>query len=339
MARRYNQVVRHVDDPVWHHAVRPGLDLQLLTMDPVAFPAPYPVRTDGWGFRSAREVHVPKPAGETRVLVLGDSFTEGYAWEDTVAARLQEALGPPDAWLVVNAGCSSYSPLLHRLRLERQLLPEFEPDAVIVNVDLTDVFDDFWRYRPACRFDERGTPIGVGAPLGSVRRLKDWIKANSYLARVLATLRASARPSGEGGDRSVPVAENVYAYHSTLPVDGETWRTEVGFLLANLEAIAGLCRDRGVRLAITTYPHREQLEPDASGRLWHREVERRIEDLCGRQGVAYWSAFEPVAEAFRRGERVYWEGDMHFTPIGQRVWADAFAAFASSWLRRGGGGR
>jgi hypothetical protein len=52
-----------------------------------------PVRTNAYGFRGP-EWAVPKPPGTFRVMVLGDSLSFGnlVAYEDTFAARLQDAL-------------------------------------------------------------------------------------------------------------------------------------------------------------------------------------------------------------------------------------------------------
>ena len=54
-----------------------------------------------------------------RIFVLGDSFTEGYYLEDTVASRIEAKLesetGKND-FEVFNVGTDSYSPLLEYLR-------------------------------------------------------------------------------------------------------------------------------------------------------------------------------------------------------------------------------
>jgi hypothetical protein len=69
------------------------------------------------------------------------------------------------------------------------------------------------------------------------------------------------------------------------------------------------------------YPHRQQLEADPGKKLWHREFEYRVEQLCRQSGVNFFSAFDGIANAYRANPSLYWKAEMHFTPAGQRVLA------------------
>src|SRR5262249_61615194 len=105
--------------------------------------APY-----GTSWRGPREREFPgaSPAGTKRILVLGDSFTEGVGVSaaETFTAQLQSLLDGAglDRWRIINAGVASYSPLLEYLYLKTQGLA-LEPDVVLLNLDLSDVYDDF----------------------------------------------------------------------------------------------------------------------------------------------------------------------------------------------------
>jgi hypothetical protein len=46
-----------------------------------------------------------------------------------------------------------------------------------------------------------------------------------------------------------------------------------------------------------------------------------VEALCHQEGAGFYSAFDAIAQAFRAGQPVYLEGDMHFSPHGQAVWS------------------
>jgi hypothetical protein len=236
---------------------------------------------------------------------------------------------------VINAGCTTYSPMLMYLRLKHQLL-ELQPDYLIGNVDLTDVFDDYWRYRPISRFADDGEPLAVPAPPNTstrVSRTKDWIRDQSYFLRVVSSIRGKLRGYNETfvdrttADLPRPTAENIFVYHSTLPVDSERWKTEVAFCLSNISRIAALCNQERIPLAITMYPHRPQIEPDPGTGLWNREFEQRVKALCDAANVEFYSAFDGIAEACKRGEPIYREGDIHFTPAGQRLWGSLLADF------------
>jgi lysophospholipase L1-like esterase len=118
-----------------------------------------------------------------------------------------------------------------------------------------------------------------------------------------------------------------FDHHWKLPPDSAAWQTEVGFCLAHIRRTVWLCRDRGIRLFLTTYPHRQHFKADPGGRLWHREFERRLEALASEEGVPFFSAFDGIRAAVERGEPIYWDTDMHFTPVGQRLWSGLVADF------------
>jgi hypothetical protein len=78
----------------------------------------------------------PKGAGERRVLMLGDSlvYGQGVADEDTLPARLEQALGQLDGarrWSVVNSGHRSYD-TPQELGLLEELGARIAPDVVVL---------------------------------------------------------------------------------------------------------------------------------------------------------------------------------------------------------------
>lgn len=93
----------------------------------------FPYRTNAHGLRDRDRS--AKPPGTTRVLVMGDSYTWGYAVAEEeafpqVAERLLEARGRPDVE-VVNGGIPDYNSRQERQFLA-QLMPIYQPDAVFL---------------------------------------------------------------------------------------------------------------------------------------------------------------------------------------------------------------
>jgi lysophospholipase L1-like esterase len=93
----------------------------------------FPYRTNAHGLRDRDRP--PKPPGVKRVLVIGDSYTWGYAVAEEeaypqVAERMLAAAGRADIE-VVNGGIPDYNSRQERALLE-QLLPVYEPDAVFL---------------------------------------------------------------------------------------------------------------------------------------------------------------------------------------------------------------
>jgi lysophospholipase L1-like esterase len=330
----FNIMARHfalptaTDHPVWNHWAPPGISVRLAADDL----EPYEFFTNSIGCRDPREPATPKPDGLKRILVMGDSFTEGYRYEETIAPRLEKQLSEAfesSKFEVINCGCTTYSPILHYLRLKHQLLA-LQPDYIILNIDLTDIYDDYWRYRPKYKVGADGEPLSSGSAPSSGwgRRVKDLAKESSYLFRLISGIRGKALSQAEAGaslaasDIPPPLPEHVFAYHWSIPVESEEWNTHVRFCLGNILRVVELCNRQAVQIAITMYPHRQQIKPDEGGVLWHREFERRVEQLCREQGVSFFSAYDGLSRAFNEGQPIYREKDIHFTNLGHRLWAD-----------------
>ncbi|AMY07946.1 GDSL-like Lipase/Acylhydrolase [Luteitalea pratensis] len=99
----------------------------------------FPYRTNAHGLRDRDRSG--KKLGTKRVLVIGDSYTWGYAVAEEeaypqVAERLLKERGHPDIE-VINGGVPDYNSRQERQLLER-LLPVYEPDAVVLSYVMND---------------------------------------------------------------------------------------------------------------------------------------------------------------------------------------------------------
>ena len=102
------------------------------------------VVTNSLGFRD-RRLPGPKPPGTMRVVVLGDSFTQGYGVdeEDAYPRRLERLLDerqPARRHEVINLGVPGACPLDYDAHLEEVGLA-YEPDVVVVGFMANDVSD------------------------------------------------------------------------------------------------------------------------------------------------------------------------------------------------------
>ena len=98
----------------------------------------YVFETNSQGLRSP-ELPLEKPLGERRLLVLGDSFTEGWGVETeaTFCARLDQRLSRSQT-RVINGGLAGTSPIQYS-RLLSKLGIRYEPDLVLVCLYANDV--------------------------------------------------------------------------------------------------------------------------------------------------------------------------------------------------------
>ncbi len=110
----------------------------------------YDFRTNGQGLRYA-DIPLEKPTGERRVLVLGDSFTEGVGVEagETFSAHLERAFSQQGQGTVrfINGGLAGQGPVQY-WRLLYRLGLDYRPDAVLICYyanDLVGIADDFVR--------------------------------------------------------------------------------------------------------------------------------------------------------------------------------------------------
>ena len=96
-----------------------------------------------------------------RIFFLGNSFMEGYDDQNTlpyhVAKYFKNELNT--CIKAFNGGAGSYSPAIF-VPQARKLLPLLRPDYIVVDVDETDLFDDFVHYRELIVRDERGQNLG-----------------------------------------------------------------------------------------------------------------------------------------------------------------------------------
>ena len=107
----------------------------------------YEFFTNSLGFRDERIREVPLADARPRILVLGDSFTEGkLGWRDSYVGKIAEHFPQYD---FLNGGVASYSPSNY-LNVTRMVLAAgVDIDEVIVFIDISDVQDEATFYRDA----------------------------------------------------------------------------------------------------------------------------------------------------------------------------------------------
>jgi len=128
------------EDQLLHHSLIPGSNCRSKTKEwDINF------SVNSLGLRDY-EYSLKKPESVFRILMLGDSFTEGYGveLEETFSKLLEKKLNidKKKKFEVINAGVTGYSPLLEYQYLEKKGL-QFQPDLVILNFSMTDFYDDF----------------------------------------------------------------------------------------------------------------------------------------------------------------------------------------------------
>jgi hypothetical protein len=284
----------------------------------------YRVFTNSLGFidRSPREV--PLTSNNRRILLLGDSFTEGVGveFDDTFAGVLASRLAPQGVE-VLNAAVTSYSPKLYYLKT-RYLLRNvgLKFDELIVFIDISDIQDEILHdeFEPADDFGFSRYYL--------VNRIDSFLRQHSlswYFARSrLGRAAPAAKRPAAGVDMDSFVA-NWDRDRGRWTVDETIYRLwgEKGLELAgyHMELLARLCAENHIRLTIAVYPWPIQIQAgeldSIQARFWRR--------FCEERGIGFLDLF-PAFIDNALPERVvadyFIPGDNHWNAAGHRLVAD-----------------
>ena len=316
------------------------------------FPKPYTHVYNRQGWLERYDVAREKPPESFRIFYVGDSFTEGtLPMEESVPSRVEDSLNSVAMHTgkkieIINTGTSSYSPILYYILIRRRIL-EYQPDLIVVNIDMTDDYDD-WKYAWTAEYDAAGNPIA--APLRDIsstfidtengaRRLTLRDRCMFFLARysytfnlIMALRRQPVTESARTASQP-DSADFLYRRFAWCQYDWDTLtRTNVHKTLDYIRRIAGLCRSHSVKLMITSVPHYWQYagKKDGSGLpKWSIKPHETIRDLAHDCGVPYldsYAALKPFISGTPQ-QRYYYNDDMHFNPRGYALWARCHIAF------------
>ena len=274
------------------------------------------------------------------VLFLGDSFMEGYDDENTlpyhVAKYFKKELGV--CLKTHNAGYTSYSPAIF-VPQAKKLLPIVRPDYIVVDVDETDLYDDFARYRKLIVRNGRGQNVGVKtSPIGhecSVG-LMEAREHPLYLMRFVAKAWVSLvhMPAVIKKYRSDELV--LFSYSQDHGADLEQKYSEaLSSFRQNLQELADVLKDYagdGSRVLFIFHPHLQHLKPDAEGRVWNDLVSSTVQKMCIANNFLFFNATATLKQRFgSHPENFYWrQGDMHFSFKGLKEYSAAVAAFMAS---------
>lgn len=164
--------------PYFHHSLLP-LRQQTTAWGPIS----YEVRTNSLGFRDFQTREVSLQSKKYRILLMGDSHTEGVgvAYKNSFAGILQQRLSGKGIE-VLNAAAVSYSPKLYYLKT-RYLLEEIgmDIDELYVFLDISDVQNEY-AY-------ESFLPYEFNAYLRLRFSLKRWFREHSFIYYSIRKIR------------------------------------------------------------------------------------------------------------------------------------------------------
>ncbi len=250
-----------------------------------------------------------KPAGEYRIVGLGDSFTEGNGadQDSTWLKSLERQLNADDGGAIVrtlNGGKAGSDPFFEYMLLERRLL-DWQPDLVIVAVNNSDLEDVRIR--------------------GGTERF---------------------RPDGTVAYRPAPAWEPLYGLshvvravvHGPLDYDWGLLRSHeraaavvrsTDLLLEGLITFEKLSRERGFALVVVLHP----LQWDLEGESWPLEpLALRLRSETDIRVVNLYEYYKgPDGIPPDRVSDYYWPIDLHHNTRGYDLFARGLAEALARW--------
>jgi lysophospholipase L1-like esterase len=266
---------------------------------------------DRWGMRRrAEDTEQAKPAGTTRILLLGDSFAFGVGVrdEDTFARRIEARLAATAGRRVevLNAGVQGYNTHDEVVYLEKEWLA-FEPDIVLVVFYLNDAYDD-------SAILNNGEALGIyyeqPGGLLKVSRLWDLIQHKFQQRRTSKAIEQFYH-------------QRYFAEASEFLENPGSTRVDWTACKQALAHAADLSRQRGFKLGVVIFPELYHLD----ARHPFADVYALVERSCADLGIPTLNLFKTTFRG--RDPRELWvhPTDHHPNEIAHRVAADAIAVF------------
>jgi lysophospholipase L1-like esterase len=314
-------------DPATGHRLKPGASTRYSTAEFSTTIAinPQGVRDD--------EPIGPKPAGERRIVILGDSIVFAVQVEarETFAERLEALLnarGDATRYRVINAGVQGYGPA-EQVRFFETVAAAFEPDLVLVTTivanDAIEALDRRWRLDDTRSATERAGEEAETRLRRVVRRSMVLQIAKQRTDQVLERVQPARQPSPD---------RRLLSYATPLRPDIAHGFEEATRATARL---ADTAASRGARTAVVLVPARFQLDAAEYQRM-QAEVSRfgfelDVDGASARFREYFASLGLPLLDllpAFRAAPhpgRMFFERTVHLTPAGHDVAAESIARF------------
>lgn len=318
---------------------------------------PVQIRTNRFGMHW-REVDPANPGRKTRIAFVGDSFTFG-CWTDRVEnsfVGLFEAALDTSRYEVLNFGVPGYGMDDVAVQL-RERIADWKPDVVFVMFyngnDIRDSYLGASKYRieeGTARWDTTvvnaliPADLQRDAPGGPLSRLGRELAVSLFRMRLYQLVSGAANLMRAERDFMVTHNMNDYPFWSRTeyPPVAERALQRTTELLAQIREDAARM---GTEVVIATVPFREQVyarRPAGPG-YDIRFPQQHIERFAEEQGIPFVDLLPPLrAAASHSSGALYWRFDVHLTPDGHRVVADALTTYfqqrAGSLARTPAGG-
>jgi hypothetical protein len=302
--------------------------------------APFEFSTNSLGLADERVRQVPLRDERPRLLILGNSFTQGSGpWRESCVGRIAAHFPQYD---FLNGAVWSYSPSTYLIMARKLLAQEVEIDEVLVFVGIADVHNEAAVYRDV---DASGAVAANYLPPAKRSRFASWYSkhyvniANHFMVTysIIQFFEQTLIRHGcyfiRATHPGFPVFDNEPQAWTYRAVDPAAWAplgVEGG--IAKAEAKLDLLREelarRDIPISVVVYPYVPQLLHDT---VESRQVRIWREWCAGKckRFITVFPEFFAARDACPKLQPGCWYlnlfifGDMHYNAEGHALVADA----------------
>lgn len=288
----------------------------------------HPISINSLGLRGP-EVTLPKPPGSFRILILGDSFTEGkqVSFEETFARQLEGRLAaalPDRQWEVVNAGVSGYG-TADEIKFFEAYGHDLGADLVILgffigNDVMNNALSPFFAWKNGELVENPVRPLSRAQIMRS--RTAEFLTSHfhfvQFLRDRLRELHGSRRPAEENEPTVADDSEN-----ASDPRDANGW----AFSDALVGRLRGLVAESGAGFLLVAIPTRLQVDiaqrdPEKGPIGAEVDWPQRLLAAFARSERVPFLDLLPALRDGARTAPAYYQIDAHFNARGHSIAAD-----------------
>jgi lysophospholipase L1-like esterase len=321
-------------DPTIGYRLKPHARTRFVTSEFAA-----EIAINGMGLRDDEEIG-PKPAGERRIVLLGDSLVLSVQvpFEQTFGELLERRLnarGGLVRYRVLNAGVQGYGPIEEQLFF-RRLAGRVEPDIVIAVVFVGNDAEEAVGSKRKLADDQRSAGEVTGDSLTT--RLRRLVRRSM----VLQILRLRVVSATERFTTTLAPPDPPLQSYAANPAPRIAEGLDIS--RAAIEDVMRTASAAGATTAVALMPARFQVDDPDYGRLKAGVANSGGELLRDAATERFDRALAPlpiprldVLPALRRalpGADLFYQETVHLTPRGHQVVAEALATFVTQEIER-----
>src|SRR3989344_9331644 len=313
-------------EDILHHSYIPNCSIRSKTME---WDITAEINSDGLRDEEIK----PREDYDYRILVLGDSFTIGWGVEhkDAFSEILQERLNKAGIKTdVLNAGVTSYSPLLEYLYL-REIGLKYKPDIVIINFDMGDIQGDNY-YTSLAQVDSEGKIIGVKTEKENNLLVSIYKKIKVIKLLEMPFIILDSKLSGKVLGSSHFYNLDYDAYMLTRgEIDKEEAVKYFHPTFNYLKLINQLSKENNITFILSTYPYGHQVSGEEwaegrhnfgfdAGKVYSNLPEEILREFAEENNIHFISMFPHLKES--EIFPLYFPYDGHFNEEGHELAAE-----------------